>query len=85
MQVKPSDVDNSIFLNYMIKSEGVSEQLLLDAFGTSQQFISLGYIRKVKTLIPTDFLVKKYSGVVPKELSKNINDRFIHLLALQKG
>ena len=61
---KPLKNEFSLFLNYMIKSVGVREQMLLDALGTSQQFISLGYIRKVKTLIPNSELIEKYSEIV---------------------
>lgn len=61
---KPLTIEYSLFLYYMIKSPSVKEQLLLDSSGTSQKFITLGYIRKVKTVIPEIELIKKYSQLV---------------------
>lgn len=69
---KPLSIEYSLFLYYMIKSPSVKEQLLLDSSGTSQKFITLGYIRKVKSVIPEAELIKKYSQLVrPMFLEKS--------------
>jgi len=45
---------------------------MLDSSGTSQKFITLGYIRKVKTVIPETELIKKFSQLVrPMFLEKS--------------
>jgi type I restriction enzyme S subunit len=69
---KPLSIEYSLFLYYMIKSPSVKEQLMLDSSGTSQKFITLGYIRKVKTVIPETELIKKFSQLVrPMFLEKS--------------
>ena len=78
---KPALSQYSLFLYYMILSEGVREQMLMDAFGTSQQFISLGYIRKLKTIIPTKNLIFRFSEIVVPmfEQIQNLQQQNTHL------
>ena len=78
---KPALSQYSLFLYYMILSEGVKEQMLMDAFGTSQQFISLGYIRKLKTIIPAKNLIFRFSEIVAPmfEQIQNLQQQNTHL------
>jgi type I restriction enzyme S subunit len=61
---KPSEIEYSAFIYYYLTNPTTVEQFKADAFGTSQQFLSLGYCRKLKAIIPKLDLILKFDNIV---------------------
>jgi type I restriction enzyme S subunit len=57
---KPLKTEYSAFIYYYLTNPNTVEQFMSDAFGTSQQFLSLGYCRKLKAFIPGEDLILKF-------------------------
>jgi type I restriction enzyme S subunit len=60
---KPLKIEYSAFIYYYLTNPTTLEQFMSDAFGTSQQFLSLGYCRKLKAFIPIEDLILKFDQI----------------------
>lgn len=50
---KVPNVQNSKFLKYYLDTKSTIDKMMGDAKGTTQKFVSLGYLREFKILLPT--------------------------------
>ncbi|KRE73914.1 restriction endonuclease subunit S [Paenibacillus sp. Soil750] len=62
--IKPHDNKGTCFLYCLLKNNTTQEIFKQQASGSSQQFISLGFMRKYKVLIPNLEVLKKFSLLV---------------------
>lgn len=68
--VKPFDNEGTCYLYCLLKNSTSQEVFKQQASGSSQQFISLGFMRKYKILIPNRKILKRFSLLVEPILNE---------------
>lgn len=88
---KVNDNQNSYYLKYYLGSKAVTNKMVSDAKGTTQKFVSLGYLREFKILIPPlpiqcDIVAKLNSITIEtKQLQSIYQQKLANLDELKKS
>ena len=80
---------NPYFIKYYLESREVRDKMQKEAKGTTQKFVSLGYLRDFPIAIPSDleqeYIVKKLDELLSKELQAvSIIEEVIEQIDLMK-
>lgn len=80
--LKPKEEYLTGFLYYFLTNKYTIEQFIMDASGTSQQFISLTYMRKYKLLVPNEELLIQFDKAIRPILKERelLNNKILNLL-----